>query len=175
MCNKIETTNGELPVEQLANGEGTVIMGYSNPHLSIRKAMGCPIARSYFVKAFAELNDDDKVGFIASTDLKDFAILTAMVVDDFQSIVAFAYFEADSADAAQDFITYVADKVVARIGETDEAHKAFAEELDQYYTEFWMPVIRADKAAERAEKLRSRGGNSEEADAVAALMALMGI
>jgi hypothetical protein len=161
MCFKTETSNGELPVENVGAGDGTVIMGHSNPHLSVRKAMGCPIARSYFVKAFDELSDADKEGFITSTDLRDFAILTAMVVDDFSGITMFAYMEANSMENAQNFITFIAGKVVAQIGETEDAHKAFAGVLDEYYTSTWLPVIRADKAAERAEKRRSGVSNGD--------------
>jgi hypothetical protein len=87
---------GELPVENVGDGEGTVIMGYSNPHLSVRKAMGCPIARCYFVKAFDALSATDKEGFIAATHLYDFAILTAFVVNDLQGLALLAYAKADA-------------------------------------------------------------------------------
>lgn len=176
MCNEITASNGELPTTTLDNGfEATVVAGTSNPHLSVRKAMGCPIARSYFVKAFVELSDADKVGFIDATNLNDFAILTAMVVDDFGSMAMFAYLQAGSMEQAQEFVTYIAEKVTDKIGDTEEAHKAFAGELDAYYTSTWLPLIQADKFAERMEKELSRGadGDGEGAAELAELLGLI--
>ena len=173
MCIENKTSNGELPVENVGAGEGTVIMGQTNPHLSVRKAMGCPIARSYFVKAFEALSDTDKEGFIASTDLKDFAILTALVVGDISGMAMLAYLEANSLNQAGEFVGYVANKVVEQIGETEDAHKAFALELDAYYESTWLPVVRADKAAERAEKQRNR--STEDAEIAELLEMIAGL
>jgi hypothetical protein len=164
-------TNGDLPTTTLDNGnKATVIAGTPNPHLSIRKAMGSVTARSYFVKAFVELSAEDQDAFIAEHDLKDLAILTAYVVDDFNGMGGFAYKRAGTLDDASEFVGNIADRVIAVIGETEEASAAYAEELDGYYTEKWESLVDEDKAADRA----ARSSNSTEDVMVEALMQMLG-
>jgi hypothetical protein len=140
-------SNEEIPTTVLDNGnEATVIAGAVNHHLSIRKAMGCYIARAYFVKAFTALSTEDQNAFIEANDLKDLAIITAFVVEDLGGFfTSLSYMSADSTTDAIVFTTIIAQEVADIIGETDEANENFALELENHYIDKWEKLVEEDK------------------------------
>lgn len=151
-------SNDTLPTTTLENGfEATVVAGTPNPHLNLRKAMGCIIARSYFVKAFQALSPEDQDAYIAENGLDNLAILTVAVADDFGGFFGMlTYAGADSLEDAEGFIGNIGGRVTAIIGDTDEANMAYARKLEALYDEKWAADVAADQLADRMAKLASR-------------------
>jgi len=136
-------TNGNLPVEQLADGEGTVIAGTPNRHLNLRNALGCIIGRAYFVQAFMELNAVDRAAYFDAYDLRDLAVLTAMVVDDIDDFMGLLGYSliVKGPTTIDDFVGVISAEVVRVHGASEDEQIAFAVMLAEYWETTLEPLI----------------------------------
>lgn len=139
--------NGELPTTKLENGfEATVIAGIPNHHLSLENAITCPIARSYFVKAFAALNDDDKAGWLEAHEMTDLSVLGIMLYRDVQNpFIQLLLWDNETALAAQVYDDAARAIIVDTLNNNSEALKAFSLEAHKRFNEYWLPKMQKSK------------------------------
>ena len=56
--------DNELPVENVGDGEGTVVAGQVNEYLGLKHAVTCPVAMVYLIREFTKLDLGDQFGWL---------------------------------------------------------------------------------------------------------------